>query len=107
MIELSGRVIELRPIADLTPQGKVLKLFEGESPPAEREHAAYLVQRDGPIPSGFDTYISIEGSFNPRLSDLGGAHIRLPASLGYLAPGDVIRVSPKGDRVRTLYRRSS
>jgi His-Xaa-Ser system radical SAM maturase HxsC len=76
---------------------------------ADRGREAFLL-------SGESTYSSIPPGYRALLTTrpldaLGAADgrtlIRIPDALGYLADGDVIRVSPNGRDLRVLYRRSS
>jgi His-Xaa-Ser system radical SAM maturase HxsC len=107
MIELSGRVIELRQVAEAPSKGRVFKLFEDEAPAGQRAQAAFLVRGGVPIPEGFGTYVAVDGVAGSSLPDLPGTVVRLPATMGYLGAGDVLRIAARGDRVRTLYRRNS
>ena len=89
------------------PKGKLFKLCEGEAPSQDDRHAAFLVRKDSPIPPGYGTYVAIEGMAGSTIPKLDGTLVRLPLEMGYLGPGDVVRISPKGDQARALYRRIS
>jgi len=65
---------------------------------------AYLVAENEQPPKGFGLYLT--DSTQLALPE-GLPAIRLPASLGYLTAGDVIRVSPDGRHIRVLWRHRS
>lgn len=109
MLQLNGRVIEIVPVpraADV--RGRIFKLFEnGDAAPSDPARAAYLLNSSGRAVAGFGVYVLVEGQGRAPSGGVPGPVIRLPASQGYLAAGDVISVSQDGGKIRSLYRRSS
>src|SRR4051812_3857346 len=54
-------------------------------------------------PAGFRAYLRTDGS-QAEGESAGGPVVDLPASLGHLADGDVVRVNPAAGQVWVMYR---
>jgi len=70
-----------------------------------REREAFLVT-NGEVPEGFGAYITV-GKDARRSAPTGSKAIFLSDEFSYLADGDVVRIWPKNNQVRVLYRRNS
>jgi His-Xaa-Ser system radical SAM maturase HxsC len=107
MLKLAGRAVELRSIPMDTPRFVVRVSQQPERPRALRAREAFLASA-APLPEGFGLYLAIkERAAALETLPAGTRAIILNESFGYLADGDVMRVSPKTNGVRVLYRRAS
>ena len=73
----------------------------------DRGKEAFLI--NGPhndLPTGFRAYLALAGSAPEGVSGFGRTCI-LPATMHYLADGDIVRISPTTGHVSVLYRRAS
>lgn len=79
-----------------------------DRPKALRGREAYLVKSTERVPAGFQCYVGFEPDGLEIASQCSGLPVVvLPADLGYLKSGDIIRIHPVAGRVRVLYRRES
>ena len=80
---------------------------QGERPKALREREAFLVTNDN-SPEGFGVYIAVakNAAVLKGLPSLTKTVV-LPDELGFLGDGDVLRLWPKKQEIRVLYRRNS
>jgi His-Xaa-Ser system radical SAM maturase HxsC len=108
MLVLATRNLELRGF-DSDEISRHLLLCEGPATPhALRGMRAFLV-RDAVPPPGFGAYVG----FQDRRELVAGVSEDVPVVLlpaqdfSYLSEGDVLRVMPRSNAVRTVYRRSS
>jgi His-Xaa-Ser system radical SAM maturase HxsC len=78
-----------------------------DRPKGLRAREAFLIT-DGNLPEGFGLYMTFAKD-EARLSGLPSKAktIILPDELSYLADGDVLRLWPKNNAIRVLYRRNS
>jgi len=107
MLELAGRAVELRSIPVDTPSFVVRVSQQPERPRALRAREAFLAIA-APLPEGFGLYLAIKACAAALESLPAGTRtIILSDGFDYLADGDVMRVSPKTNGVRVLYRRAS
>ena len=107
MLELAGRSLEMRGIPNDTPRFVIRISQQPERPRALRAREAFLASA-GALPEGFGLYLAIkERSATLETLPPGAKAIVLPEGFDYLADGDVMRVSPKTNGVRILYRRAS
>lgn len=107
MLSLSGHLLEKRNFtADAA--NMVMRVSEDtERPRALRQREAFLLSSEA-IPDGFGTYLVLRRHLRQAEKLAPGARlIVLPDEFSYLANGDVIRISPKANQVRALYRRQS
>jgi His-Xaa-Ser system radical SAM maturase HxsC len=102
MISLWGRTSGAELSAPL--RRSVWLLIDRESATTQRTGRALLVydEPEGELPE-FDLYITRHG----RTLDGGRNFIQLPEAFDYLSSGDVLRLSPHGERVNVLWRHTS
>ena len=107
MLMLSGRAVEMRNIPAGSQRLVVRVSEQRERPRPLRLHEAFLASA-APLPKGFGLYLATK-RFAASLEILPAdtRAIVLADSFGYLADGDVIRVTPITNEVRALYRRKS
>ena len=99
MIRLHGRTF-----ATMLPAGPIPHLWVlSDAKEPRRPTDAYLVDSKEAPPTGFALYVVKRDAPPPA----DGNHIVLPPELDYLAPGDIIGVSPEGTRVDVLWRQAS
>jgi His-Xaa-Ser system radical SAM maturase HxsC len=107
MLTLAGQAIKLRGF-ECSDNNVVLRITDRNNRPAGiRAREALLVGAEVPS-EGFGAYVTLQA--NSELLDAlpeGARTVILPDTFEYLAAGDVIRISPRQRRVRTLYRLSS
>lgn len=101
MIPLFGRALQVELPAALERQVWPLVGIEGGGT-GTPSNSALLVPRDATdVPNGFGLYVL----FDDDARDLGVLpHLRLPAQLGHLVPGDMLSVSQDGFRIRVVWR---
>lgn len=107
MLTLSGRGVESRNLSD-GPDRMVVRVTDQQDRPlALRAREAFLVA-EGNLPDGFGIYLSLakDAAALSRLPPEAKMMI-LPNEFHYLADGDVLRLWPKSNGVRVLYRRNS
>src|SRR5258708_5622367 len=107
MLKLSSRSVETRNFPS-SPARMVMRVSDQlDRPEALRAREAFLVT-DGNLPEGFGVYIALAKDAM-ALSGLPSQAktMVLPDELSYLADGDVLRLWPKNNGLRVLYRRSS
>jgi hypothetical protein len=79
-----------------------------DRPKPLRAREAFIVRSFEDVPAGFCCYIGFEPDARQVVSLCSGLPLALlPADLGYLQSGDIIRIHPSTNRVRVLYRRAS
>jgi His-Xaa-Ser system radical SAM maturase HxsC len=100
MITLSGRVSWIDTPAALTDA--VWLLADHTTLTSQRSHRAYVMTRGASAPPGFELYICRSDAEHPPHQCR--PCIRLPASLDYLAAGDVIALDARRGRVRAMWR---
>lgn len=101
MIPLRGRAVRAELHAPL--ERRVWMLNDSQTFTSQRRGRAFLVNSGEPAPTGFDLYITKNGLESPR----GGDLIELPEPLHHLGAGDVVAVSPEGQRINVLWRRDA
>jgi len=107
MLMLSTRGLESRNLSG-SPARMVMRVSaQHDRPKGLRAREAFLIT-DSNLPEGFGLYMA----FAKDAARLGGLPsqaktIILPDELGYLADGDVLRLWPKNNAIRVLYRRNS
>src|ERR1700688_2418643 len=107
MLTLSSRGVETRNFTS-TPSRMVIRVSsQQDRPKALRAREAFLVTK-GNLPEGFGVYIALARDA-VALAGLPSQTktIVLPDQLSYLAHGDVLRLWPRKNEIRVLYRRSS
>ena len=100
MIPLSGVATRTKLAA---PLSRSVWMIAGPMGPRDRR-AFIITDPTSATPEGFDLYLGKTGCVPQRELP---AYLELPLELGYLAPGDVVSVSPDGRRVRVLWRLES
>ena len=107
MLTLAGQAIKLRGF-ECSDNNVVMRITDTSNRPAGiRAREALFVGAEVPS-EGFGAYVTLQA--NRQLLDAlpeGARTVILPDTFEYLAAGDVIRISPRQRRVRTLYRRGS
>jgi His-Xaa-Ser system radical SAM maturase HxsC len=95
---------EFRNFGDQSPRVVRLRAadWQGEVGP---DDAVLLQNRDVPDQAGYTLALLRDGGLFDADSDK--AEIKLPPSLSYLVPGDVIRLNPRESAVNVLYRSGS
>jgi His-Xaa-Ser system radical SAM maturase HxsC len=72
---------------------------------------AYLLRENEPLessPPGFKTVVKIQSQHWREVpKNLDCQVVLIPASMGYLEHGDIIKINPANRRVRVIYRKSS
>jgi His-Xaa-Ser system radical SAM maturase HxsC len=101
MLQLHGMAAFEGAAPDLP--GGVFRLTTAADRPVGRRRVEAFLSHNGEIPDGFGTYITFNPEAKPSTND--GKLIVLPEAFRYLSDGDVIRVNPKRNAVRVLYRR--
>jgi His-Xaa-Ser system radical SAM maturase HxsC len=107
MLTLSSRGVESRNLSG-SPARMVMRVSaQHDRPKGLRAREAFLIT-DGNLPEGFGLYMA----FAKDAARFGGLPsqaktIIIPDELGYLADGDVLRLWPKNNAIRVLYRRNS
>jgi His-Xaa-Ser system radical SAM maturase HxsC len=107
MLTLSSRGVESRNLSD-SPDRMVMRVSDqGDRPRALRAREAFLAT-EGNLPEGFGVYVALAKDA-AALSSLPSQTktMVLPDEFNYLADGDVLRLWPKSNGVRVLYRRNS
>jgi len=104
MITLRGRSVEFNESAMRTGS-PLLRLSTNRSRPAALRATEGFIHESGEVPLGFGWYLfkSPEAATNAP-SDAPVAV--LPAEFGHLADGDVVRLEPARDGLRTLFRKA-
>lgn len=104
VLKLGGANVRMRGFGEAVPF--VVRLSENlHLPEALAKNEAFIV-RDGRIPGGFDTYITMRDDLYAAIPDDSKA-VLLTSDYDYLADGDVLRIVPERESVRVLYRRGS
>lgn len=79
-------------------------LLEDANTYSNQHHGrAFLIDSEEDAPDGFDLYLAKNGIKRSSASDL----IELPEPLGHLGAGDVVALSPNGERINVLWRRNA
>jgi len=107
MLTLSSRSATLSNFAAASGPEHLLLSENASLPEVLAAERAYIVRRS-PVPSTFGTYVAF--SDKPELARAIPASARLallPTDFSYLGDGDVVRVTPQTNAVRTVYRRRS
>jgi His-Xaa-Ser system radical SAM maturase HxsC len=102
MIPLYGRAPACHLEEPLTR--RVWRLTDGKSSRPRSDGHALLIERDEPIPDGFDLYIARDSA---ALDRAPRSVIQLPEQLRYLRADDVISVAQDGARLRVVWRANS
>jgi His-Xaa-Ser system radical SAM maturase HxsC len=107
MLTLSSRGVETRNFPSDLLRIVMRVSDQKDRPRALRGREAFLFS-DGDIPEGFGVYIALA----KNAASLGSLPLQtktviIPDELGYLADGDVLRLWPKKNQIRVLYRRNS
>jgi His-Xaa-Ser system radical SAM maturase HxsC len=102
MIPLRGRAAAVALNESLSRS--VWMLVDGAKLQPQRHGRAFLIDQPGDIPDGFALCLGKKGV--PVPNDVTN-YIELPAQLGHLEAGDVLSVSPDGERLRVLWRHRS
>jgi His-Xaa-Ser system radical SAM maturase HxsC len=107
MLTLSSRAVESRNVSESPARMVVRVTNQPDRPRALRIREAFLIA-DEDIPDGFGIYLALakHAKVLNRLPSEARVMI-LPDEFQYLADGDVLRLWPKGNAVRVLYRRNS
>lgn len=80
-------------------------IVDSQTLTTQRKDRAYLVDGDGPVPDGFDLYLTKERP----VEELPAPSVRvgLPSLLHHLSGGDVVALSETGEIIRVLWRHKS
>lgn len=107
MLTLSSHARELRNFPR-EPGGQVMRVStERNRPDPFREREAFLVN-GGDVPLGFGAYVVVGATSQSTVSFPTGSKVAVLANeFSYLRDGDVIRIRPRSNDVRVLYRRNS
>jgi His-Xaa-Ser system radical SAM maturase HxsC len=107
MLKLGGSGINIQNFPSDIPGPIVRVTTESNRPLPLRAQEAYLAKSDS-LPAGFDIYIAFSANAQ-MLGNLpdGEKIVILPDEYDYLADGDIIRLQPKKQALRVLYRRNS
>lgn len=108
MLTLGGESLQFANIAD--ERAFLVRLTENARLPIPlRSSMGFLVK--GPLttalPEGFRVYVAVQEEPTRINQDAPVPAVVLPASYGYLADGDVLRIAPHRRGVRVLYRRKA
>lgn len=107
MLKLTGRVIELRNLAE-RPKGHILKVTANPDTPAGNRHKSAFLLTGEIAPPGFKAYLVVEGQASFMNFESSALPIViLPTDYDYLRSGDVVRLSTDSKRVRVLWRQNS
>lgn len=107
MLKLSSRAVDSRNLSDSPARMVVRVTAQQDRPRALRPGEAFLVA-EGTLPDGFGIYLALEKDAGALCRLPSAAKmIILPNELHYLRDGDVLRVWPKTNAVRVIYRRNS
>jgi His-Xaa-Ser system radical SAM maturase HxsC len=107
MLTLSSRAVESRNLSD-SPRRMVVRVTDQQDrPQALRAREAFLVA-EGSLSEGFGVYLAL-AKHATALDRLPAETkmVILPDEFHYLADGNVLRLWPKSNAVRVLYRRNS
>lgn len=102
MITLGAPTVETRLSNSLSQ--RVWLLGSRATPSGRRSTTAFRINAAESVPEGFGLYVY--GPGDGVLASRTSA-IRVGPEMGYLAEGDIVRVSPDGRQVRALWRHSS
>jgi His-Xaa-Ser system radical SAM maturase HxsC len=107
MLTLSSRGVESRNLSGSLARMVMRVSVQHDRPKGLRAREAFLIT-DGNLPEGFGLYMALAKDA-ARLGGLPSQAktIIIPDELGYLADGDVLRLWPKNNAIRVLYRRNS
>jgi His-Xaa-Ser system radical SAM maturase HxsC len=107
MLMLSSRGLASHNLSAITTRMVMRVSDQRVRPRPLRSREAYLATHDD-LPGGFGLYLALakDATVLSGLPSDARAMV-LPNELGYLADGDVVRLSPKENRIRVLYRRNS
>jgi hypothetical protein len=107
MLILSSRGVGSRNLSDISGRIVMRVSDQRNRPRALRAREAFLAT-EGKLPEGFGVYVALAKDA-AALSSLPSQTktMVLPDELNYLADGDVLRLWPKSNGVRVLYRRNS
>jgi His-Xaa-Ser system radical SAM maturase HxsC len=107
MLTLGSRNVQFRNFSELDGPEHLVVTEQATLPVILRTKRAYVV-RMAPVPDGFQTYIVFESNADAIASiPLMARVILLAPEYEYLSDGDVIRVTPRTQSVRALYRKRS
>lgn len=84
----------------------VVRLSENPDLPGALAKTQACIVRDGRIPGGFGTYVTMRDDLYAAIPNECKA-VLLTSDYDYLADGDVLRIAPERESVRVLYRRAS
>ena len=103
MLKLSSNSVI--PLSDVTEKTNIRRITDNpDCPPARRANEYLLVQGGGEqTPSGFAGYFF----FEKPLKNIPANSFLLEPALSYLCEGDIVRINPKQNALRALYRRNS
>lgn len=109
MLELAGVFIQLEGLASAnTGIRKHLRISTNFALPAPLARESAYLCRGGAVPPGFAMYLAVEGRRGALDSVPAGVAVGvLPRTAGYLADGDIIRISPQAKTYRVVFRRAS
>jgi His-Xaa-Ser system radical SAM maturase HxsC len=107
MLTLSSRGVESRNLSGIHGRMVMRVSDQHNRPTGLRAREAFLIH-DGSLPEGFGVYLAFAKDA-AALCNLPSQTktIILPDELSYLADGDVLRLWPKNNEIRVLYRRNS
>jgi len=106
MIKLYGRIRASRS----TGEPLIVRLTsDGELDSTVRQQHAYLLPNVdlSNAPRGFAATVSVSDGDTPLPGGSDSLHVELPQELGYLGPGDIVRLNTQAREVRVLYRVNS
>jgi hypothetical protein len=106
MLTLSARGMKSRNLLD-SPARMVMRVNTHDRPEGLRALEAFLITNAN-LPEGFGLYAALtkDAAALNRLPPQAKT-ILLPDELSYLADGDILRIWPKNNQIRVLYRRGS
>jgi His-Xaa-Ser system radical SAM maturase HxsC len=107
MLTLSSRSVESQNLSDISDRMIMRVSDQRDRPLALRAREAFLAT-EGNLPEGFGVYVALaKDAATLRNLPSQTKTIVLPDDFNYLADGDVLRLWPKSNAVRVLYRRNS
>jgi len=107
MLILSSRCVESRNLSDI-PDRMVMRVSDQRDRPRSLRAREAFLTTEGNLPEGFGVYVALakDAAALSSLSSQTKTMI-LPDVFNYLADGDVLRLWPKNNGIRVLYRRNS
>lgn len=107
MLQLSGNFHALNGLPD-SPHRQQFRVSTNPGLPAPLARESAYLCSNSQVPEGFALYLALESNSSAlEALPTGSARAVLPASAGYLADGDVIRVAANAKAYRVVFRRGT